>query len=124
MTQPLALVFYEKLLPGTQLVNRLQDLGYRVQTASDADALVLGAAKEKPMIVLVDLAAKRAPIVDAIVQLRQNPATNHLPIIGFCDEKDAKTQNAARAAGATLVVSESAVLTHLQPFLDQALQLD
>jgi len=26
MTQPLALVFYEKLLPGSQLVNRLQDL--------------------------------------------------------------------------------------------------
>src|SRR5438445_9362650 len=35
MTTPLALVFYENLLPGSQLVNRLQDLGYRVQTIGD-----------------------------------------------------------------------------------------
>ena len=35
MTQPLALVLYEKLLPGSQLVNRLQDLNYRVQTIAD-----------------------------------------------------------------------------------------
>ena len=39
MTQPLALVVYEKLLPGTQLVNRLQDLHYRVQAVTDADTL-------------------------------------------------------------------------------------
>ena len=35
MSEPLALVLYEKLLPGSQLVNRLQDLKYRVQTISD-----------------------------------------------------------------------------------------
>ena len=37
MTQPLALVLYEKLLPGSQLVNRLQDLNYRVQAIADAE---------------------------------------------------------------------------------------
>ncbi len=36
MTQPLALVFYEKLMPGSQLVNRLQDLNYRVQAVNDS----------------------------------------------------------------------------------------
>ena len=35
MTQPLALVWYEKLMPGSKLVNRLQDLGYRVLTAPE-----------------------------------------------------------------------------------------
>ena len=40
MTQPLALVLYEKLLPGSQLVNRLQDLNYRVQVIPDAEKLV------------------------------------------------------------------------------------
>ena len=29
MTQPLAIVFYENLLPGRQVVNKLTDLGYR-----------------------------------------------------------------------------------------------
>src|SRR5262245_49139849 len=39
MTEPLALVVYEKLLPGSQLVNRLQDLKYRVQTVADPTQL-------------------------------------------------------------------------------------
>src|ERR1700677_3769532 len=54
MTQPLALVLYEKLLPGSQLVNRLQDAGYRVQTVPAADALVASAEQEKTIIVLTD----------------------------------------------------------------------
>jgi hypothetical protein len=33
-------------------------------------------------------------------------------------------QSAARAAGATLVVTEVAILNHLPQFLDQALQLE
>jgi hypothetical protein len=32
MTQPLALVYYEKLMPGGPLANKLRDLNYRVQT--------------------------------------------------------------------------------------------
>ena len=55
------------------------------------------------MLVLADLAARRTNIVDAIAQLRQNPETSHLPIIGFAEEKDAAVQAAARTAGATLV---------------------
>jgi CheY-like chemotaxis protein len=124
MTEPLALVFYEKLLPGTQLVNRLQDLGYRVHTVSGADALQTAAANEKPLLVFADLAAKRTKIIEAIAKLRQDPATNHLPVIGFADEKDAALYAAARTAGATLVVGDSAILAHLEQFLEQALRLD
>lgn len=124
MTQPLALVLYERLLPGTQLVNRLQDLGYRVQTVAGLEPLMTTAAQEKPMLVLADMASTRAKISDAILQLRQNPATNHLPVIAFADEKNVALQSDARKAGATLVVNESAILTHLEQFLDQALQLD
>ena len=124
MSQPLALVLYEKLLPGTQLVNRLQDLGYRVQTVSGSEPLLVGAIKEKPMLVLADLAARRTNVAEAISQLRQNPATSHLPVIAFADEKNAALQSAAREAGATLVVNEAAILPHLGQFLEQALHLD
>ena len=51
MTQPLALVLYEKLLPGSQLVNRLQDLNYRVQTVTEPSTLVECAEQSKPMLV-------------------------------------------------------------------------
>src|SRR5258708_514545 len=103
MTQPLALVMYEKLLPGSQLLNRLQDAGYRVLTVPGTDALLASAEQEKPMIVLADLAATNAGVVDAISRLRQNAATSHIPVIAFAEEKEEALQTAARNAGATLV---------------------
>jgi CheY-like chemotaxis protein len=124
MTQPLALVLYEKLLPGTQLANRLRDLNYRVQTLSDAATLVHSARQDKPLLALVDLVSKRENVSDAINQLRAEPDTQHIPVIAFAPEKSIDLQRSARAAGATLVVSEAAILTHLEQFLEQALQIE
>jgi CheY-like chemotaxis protein len=124
MTQPLALVLYEKLLPGSQLVNRLQDMGYRVLTVPGAEALVACAEQEKPMIVLADLAATQAKVFEAIAQLKEHTATTHLPVIAFAEESEVGLQTAAREAGATLVVNEAAILSHLEHFLDRALHLD
>jgi CheY-like chemotaxis protein len=125
MTQPLALVLYEKLLPGSQLVNRLQDLHYRVQAISDPAKLVVAAEQAKPMIVLADLAAAPADVCAALVRLKGNPETNHLPVIAFCSEHTGTDlQVQAQAAGATLVVSDTALLNHLPQCLEQALQIE
>jgi len=124
MTQPLALVLYEKLLPGTQLVNRLQDLGYRVHPISTVEGLAACAEQVKPMLVLADLYTTRGSVVDVIGQLRKNSATTHLPVIAFAEEKEAALQESARQAGATLVVNDAALLAHLESFLEQALRLD
>ena len=124
MTQPLALVLYEKLLPGSQLVNRLQDINYRVQAIADADRLVECAEQAKPMVVLADLQSTRNNVNAAIARLKQNAATKHIPVIAFSGESTGELQTAARAAGANLVVTDTAILTHLPQFLDQALQLE
>ena len=124
MTQPLALVLYEKLLPGSQLVNRLQDLHYRVQPLTDADRLVESAEQAKPMLVLADLESTRNNVCAALARLRQNPATQHLPVIAFSGENAAEFQAAAKAAGVTLIVTDAAILGHLPQFLDQALQVE
>jgi CheY-like chemotaxis protein len=124
MTQPLALVLYEKLLPGSQLVNRLQDLKYRVQTFADAGKLVECAEQAKPMLVLADLESTQNNVCAALARLKENPSTQHLPVIAFSRDDAAELQKAARAAGATLVASEAAILTHLPQFLDQALQVE
>jgi CheY-like chemotaxis protein len=124
MIEPLALILYEKLLPGTQLVNRLQDLKYRVQTLGEAGKLVECAEQVKPMLVLVDLESGRNDVCAALGRLRQNPATQHLPIIAFAGETATELQAAARAAGVTLIVTDAAILTHLPQFLEQALQLE
>jgi CheY-like chemotaxis protein len=124
MTQPLALLLYEKLLPGSQLVNRLQDMNYRVQALADADRLVDCAQQAGPMLVLADLESTRDNVCTAIASLKQHAATKHLPVIAFSGEGATRLQAAARAAGATLVVTETAILSHLPQFLEQALQLE
>jgi CheY-like chemotaxis protein len=124
MTQPLALVLYEKLLPGSQLINRMQDLGYRVLFVPGPEALQAFAEKEMPMLVLADLVATPPKMPEAIAKLRQNPATSHVPVIAFADERAADLRVAAKSAGAALVVSDAAILTHLEQFLEQALRLD
>jgi CheY-like chemotaxis protein len=124
MTQPLALVYYEKLLPGSQLVNRLQDLSYRVQTVSEAAKLVECAEQVMPMLVLADLESAGKDICPAIARLKQNPATRHIPVIAFSSEPATELQEAARVAGATLVVTDTAIVNHLPQFLDQALQVE
>lgn len=124
MNQPLALVLYEKLLPGSQLVNRLQDLNYRVQSVSDTRLLVECCEQAKPMVVLADLRAAQQDVCAAIARLKQNPATQHLPVIAFGDEETPDMQKSALAAGVSLIVSESALLNHLAECLDQALSLE
>ena len=124
MTTPLALVFYENLLPGSQLVNRLQDLGYRVQTIGDVQTLVMHALQEKPLIVVTDLVSADADVCASIRELKRNPETRHIPVIAFTDLKDKKIQNGATAAGATIVAGNDAILDQLPELLEQALQVE
>jgi CheY-like chemotaxis protein len=123
MTQPLALVFYEKLLPGSQLVNRLQDLNYRVLTANDLPSLLRCAQTEGPMLVMLDLESKHDDVCRTIAALKADAATQHIPIIAFAGESAAELQAAAQQAGATLVVGETTVTTYLPQLLNQALQV-
>ncbi len=123
MTQPLALVLYERLLPGRQLVNRLQDLKYRVQTLSDPAFLVQAAEESKPMLVLVDLEPATAVVCGAVSRLKRNPATQHLPVLAYSSDQS-ELEAEARDAGATLSVRDSAVLNHLPQLLEQALQVE
>jgi PleD family two-component response regulator len=121
MTEPLAILLYEKLMPGSQLVNRLQDLGYRVHTLNDPDRLVGEAEETKPMVVIADLFSGSNRVLLGLSRLRRHPPTSHIPVIAFSGEGDPKVQDAAREAGASLVVSEAAISHHLPQLLDQAL---
>jgi len=123
MTEPLALVLYERLMPGSSLVNRLQDRKFRVQTISDADLLVPSAEQTKPMLVLADLESNPAKVCDAIGRLRQNAGTAHIPVIGFGTEPSEGVADQARKAGANLIANEAAILGHLEQLIDQALDI-
>lgn len=119
MTQPLALLLYEKLLPGTQLMNRLQDMGWRVQPLHEHGELARAAEAHKPVLIFADVAVKPDIVSQGIAELRRNDRTAHIPVIAFGG--DGPVHAATVKAGATLVVSEAAVLQHLGQFIDQAL---
>jgi CheY-like chemotaxis protein len=121
MTQPLALVCYERLLPGTQLVNRLQDLGYRVQTLADLEPLTTTAQACSPMLVLVDLQPSKGDVLAAIRRLKTNLATAHLPVVAFTASDATEAHAAACQAGATIAVQDQALLSHLPQVLERAL---
>ena len=124
MKQPLALLLYEKLLPGGQLVHRLQDLGYRVLPVPAPADLLPTAEREKPLLAFVDLEPRYQKTCEAISSLRQTSGTAHIPVIAFAGPQSLEAHEAARRAGATLVVNDTALLVHLSQFLEQALQVD
>ena len=122
MNQPLAVVVYQRLLPGSQLINRLQDLRYRVQTLAQPAELLAFAENNLPILALVDM--EMAEAFPAVQRLRQHPATSHLPVIGFCAELSEEAKIRALGSGFTLVTGDVAITQHLPQLLQQALQVD
>jgi CheY-like chemotaxis protein len=123
MLQPLAIVFYERIMPGSQLVNRLRDLGYRVMAVDQAALLVVTVRREMPLLILADLKAK-SDVVEAIKTIKANPDTSHIPVIAFAPENDPVLSDAAQKTGANLAVAESMTASYLPQLLEQVLRVD
>lgn len=124
MTQPLALVFYDNLLPGSQLTNKLQDLGYRVQTLAGPEFLVSHSEREKPLVLIVDLFRSVEAICEAVEKLRQNPPTSHIPVLAFDGQNDPNNQARAIKAGVNLVANHKAAISQLERLLEQVLHVE
>ena len=122
--QPLALLLFERLRPGSQLVNRLQDLGYRVTAVAGPAALVESCIREKPILLVADVREGDALACSALLQLSQNTETAHIPVIATVPAKSPATEEAVRHAGVKLVVHDTVILAHLEQFIDQALHLE
>jgi CheY-like chemotaxis protein len=123
MSKPLALVYYSNLLPGSQLTGLLQDLDYRVQSVSSATLLPDACATEMPLVVLAELVPP-ADACAAIARLKANPATQHIPVLGFSRAPDAAVQTQAREAGVTLLAADAGLAEQLPQLLEQILQVE
>lgn len=122
--KPLTLLLYERVLPGVQLLDRLADMGYRVQTVPRAGELAATAAREKPLLIIADFAPDAHAVGRAVSALKRDASTAHIPVIALVSAQNDAMQTAARDAGATLVVPDSVILQHLHQFVEQALALD
>lgn len=124
VTKPLAFIYYENLFPGSQLGNRLQDIGYRVHVVVDPDQMVAQATQEKPMIVLIELASAREDVAAAITRMKKDPNTAHIPIIAYASSTNEAMRDAGRRAGATMIASDEAILEQLPQLLEHALRVE
>jgi CheY-like chemotaxis protein len=123
MSKPLALVYYSNLMPGSQLPGLLQDLGYRVQSASSPALLPDVSESDMPLVVIAELAPV-AEVCAAIAKLRTSPATQHIPVLGFVRTPDAAAQSQARTAGVTLLAADSGIAEQLPQLLEQILAVE
>lgn len=108
---------------GNQLVNRLQDLQYRVNTASTADEFLTQTRSGGVMLVLADVESADEALVETLRVLRTEEATRHIPIIAFASTNKT-TLDYAQKAGCNIAVEASVLLAHLPTILEQALQLE
>jgi len=122
MSKPLALIYYVNLLPGSQVANRLQDLGYRVQVLTALDALVETSEREKPLVVVAEILPDAG--CAAITQLKKNPATTHIPVLGYSDSHTPTQQTRAIESGVSLLAGRAAISEQLPQLLDQVLQVE
>lgn len=90
----------------------------------DTPLLLDQSEREKPLLVIVDLQSKRTDVCGEIKKLRSNLTTQHIPVLAFAPEKNPQLQDAARAAGATLVASDSGILEQLPHLLKQVLEVE
>lgn len=123
MSKPLALLYYSNLLPGSQLGARLQDLGYRVQSISAPSQLPGACNTGMPLVVIAEL-EPLAEASAAIAELRGDPATQHIPVLGFARVHDAALQAQARTAGVTLLAADAGIAEQLPQLLERILQVE
>tara|TARA_Y100001934_G_scaffold181389_1_gene214625 strand:- start:2633 stop:3043 length:411 start_codon:yes stop_codon:yes gene_type:complete len=124
VTEPLALCVYERMLPGSQLLVKLQDLGYHAHHTQDIGQVISEAEEHGPIIVLLDLVWRQRDPLIAINQLANNPKTEHLPVIAFANMESEKLLERALIEGASLVTGDDGILQQLKQLLDQAMDFD
>jgi CheY-like chemotaxis protein len=82
------------------LSRRLARRGYRILLAGDGAAAVAAARVERPSLILMDLGLPGIDGWEATRQLKQDPATGHIPVIVLSAHAMTNDRDLALAAGA------------------------
>jgi PleD family two-component response regulator len=123
MSKPLALVYYSNFMPGSQLANRLLDLGYSVQILNQAAAIAPACERDKPLVLVAEL-WPQTEICAAVAQVKSNPVTEHISVLGYSLTQDEPIQAKAREAGVNLLAGTAAIAEYLPQLLDQILNVE
>ena len=86
-----------------------------VKTRQDAVEL----AREKPMLVIVDLNCDAAEPLDVIRDLKGNEETRRIPVISYLSHIQAELKREAQEAGSEMVLARSAFSQNLVQILQR-----
>ncbi|MGO8701815.1 MAG: hypothetical protein ACLQVY_29380 [Limisphaerales bacterium] len=123
MSKPLALVYYSNFMPGSQLANRLLDLGYSVQILNQAAAIAPACERDKPLVLVAEL-WPQTEVCAAVTQVKSNPATQHISVLGYSLTQDEAIQAKAREVGVNLLAGTAAIAEYLPQLLEQILNVE
>ena len=62
-------------------VSALQKAGYDVVCAEDGEAAIAEAERQNPDLILLDMIMPKMGGPEALIQLKKNPKTSHIPVI-------------------------------------------
>lgn len=115
--QPRALVVDDNLMFAMMIEPTLKRLGYAARTVSVGTQLTALATAQQPDLILINLTSTRFAATDLIRSLREQPATAAIPVIGYAGHVEREFLQAGMAAGATMVVPNSAIRSALPEVL-------
>ena len=81
------------------------------------DAKVFELAKDQPVLIIIDLNIKTLDSAKLIHQLKQEPETKHIPLLGFVSHVQVELKRQAQEAGADQVLPRSTFSTKLPAIL-------
>ncbi|MBI2885174.1 MAG: response regulator [Candidatus Omnitrophica bacterium] len=100
----------------------LSDRGYRVLTASTGETALQLAEQARPNLILLDIVLPKLDGYQVCLRLRQNPATQHIPVVMLSNRDRPIDQLWAFEAGAVSYVSKSEEPQELLQQLQAALR--
>lgn len=107
------------LLFASRIEQALAPLGYTVERVGDAAALLERARAVRPVLVLVDLAARGTDPLAAIAALKDHREVAAVPVIAFGPHREAERLAAARAAGADRAIANARLVADLPALVCQ-----
>jgi CheY-like chemotaxis protein len=109
MAERYVLVVEDDLLFASKLGSALRGLNLAWERAASPSAALSQVERRAPALVVVNLACRGFDPVAVIRTLKAHPHTHRVPLLGFVGHKDRRQREAARAAGADIVVANSVI---------------
>ncbi len=116
MPKKTVLAVVEDLLFTVKISDAAKRAGLQVEFLKSEED-VIGKAAERPLLIIMDLNCACVEPIRLISNLKSNPATKPISIIGFLSHVQGELKQKAQEAGANIVMARSAFSQNLQQIL-------